>query len=302
MNRTDVAYLINTTPRYFYLLPLHLRLLQRYAFNMRWPVYLATEVPEHPDIVKLCSEFPNLSIIPLTQEQEPFLESRLAATESLPESIKYVFPIQEDFLLEGRPMGDVIESGLQIMDRSNAVALTTSEFKLNSLMVTSIRLMPCPGPVGTRQWRDSKWRELGEEDSLIFTFQATLWHREAYAEYMRTVLKEIPEGLSKKQKVDIQIRQNIAENNTGQEIIRGMRATASADSLRGMCASARADTKSTQVNHVHLAWPREGSWPNAVYLAPWPYRPTAIVRGTLQQWAKDLAEREGVILAYPASS
>ena len=269
MNRTDVAYLINTTPRYFYLLPLHLRLIQRYAFNMKWPVYLATEVPTHPDIVKLCSEFPSLTIIPLTQDQEPFLESRLAATESLPESIKYVFPIQEDFLLEGRPMDAVIENGLQIMDLPN-----------NS--VVSIRLMPCPGPVGTLTWGDSKWRELGEEDSLIFTFQATLWRREAYAEYMRAVLKEIPEGLNQKQKIDIQIRQNIAENHTGQRIIRG--------------------TKSTQVNHVHLAWPREGSWPNAVYLSPWPYRPTAIVRGTLQQWAKDLAEREGVTIAYPAYS
>lgn len=277
MNRTDVAYLINTTPRYFYLLPLHLRLIQRYAFNMRWPVYLATEVPEHPDIVKLCSEFPNLNIIPLTQEQEPFLESRLAATESLPESIKYVFPIQEDFLLEGRPMDDVIENGLQIMDLSNN-------------LVASIRLMPCPGPVGTRQWRDSKWRELGEEDSLIFTFQATLWRREAYAEYMRAVLKEIPEGMNQKQKIDIQIRQNIAENHTGQRII------------RGMCAYTEGRNPITQANHVHLAWPREGSWPNAVYLSPWPYRPTAIVRGTLQQWAKDLAEREGVPLAVPASS
>jgi hypothetical protein len=292
MNRTDVAYLINTTPRYFYLLPLHLRLIQRYAYNMKWPVYLATEVPTHPDIVKLCSEFPSLTIIPLTQDQEPFLESRLAATESLPESIKYVFPIQEDFLLEGRPMDAVIENGLEIMDFSNNSVVSTDEFKYTKNSVASIRLMPCPGPVGTRTWGDSKWRELGEEDSLIFTFQATLWRREAYAEYMRAVLKEIPEGMNQKQKIDIQIRQNIAENHTGQRIIRGMRAE-DRGSIR-------------QVNHSakgpHLAWPREGSWPNAVYLSPWPYRPTAIVRGTLQQWAKDLAEREGVTIAYPASS
>ena len=248
---------------------------------MKWPVYLATEVPTHPDIVKLCSEFPNLNIIPLTQDQEPFLESRLAATESLPESIKYVFPIQEDILLEGRPMDAVIENGLEIMDLSN-----------NS--VASIRLMPCPGPLGTRTWGDSKWRELGEEDSLIFTFQATLWRREAYAEYMRAVLKEIPEGMNQKQKIDIQIRQNIAENHTGQRIIRGMCASVQADRIRG--------TESIQVNHVHLAWPREGSWPNAVYLSPWPYRPTAIVRGKIQAWAQDLAEREGVPLAASASS
>jgi hypothetical protein len=93
------------------------------------------------------------------------------------------------------------------------------------------------------------------------------------------VLKEIPEGLSQKQKVEVQIKQNIAENHTGQQILRV-----------------------TQANHVHLAWPREGSWPNAVYLAPWPYRPTAIVQGKLLPWARDLAEREGVPLAASASS
>lgn len=266
MNRTDVAYLINTTPRYFYLLRLHLSLLARYASEMKWPVFLATEVPDHPDITNLLMEFPSLKILPLTQDQEPFLESRLAATEKLPGDIKYVFPIQEDFLLEGRPMTDVLENGLQILDES---------------AVASIRLMPCPGPVGTETFRGSKWRILGDKDSLLFTFQATIWRRESYADYLRAVLKEIPEGLSKAQKIDIQIRQNIAENHTGQGILR-------ANSLR-------------RENHFHLAWPREGSWPNAVYLAPWPYRPTAIVRGKIQKWALDLAEREGVAVAPSAS-
>jgi hypothetical protein len=265
MNRTDVAYLINTTPKYFYMLSLHLNLLQRYAPELKWPVYLATEVSEHPEILSLKEAFPALNIIPLTQEEEPFLESRLAATRKLPESIKYVFPIQEDFLLEGRPIEQVLENGLLIMDQSAPVA--------------SLRLMPCPGPVGTQRFKDSKWRILGKEDSLIFTFQATIWRRERYAEYLEAVVKEIPEGLSQKQKVEIQIKQNIAENHTGQKILR-----------------------LTQASHVHLAWPREGSWPNAVYLAPWPYRPTAIVQGKLQQWARDLAEREGVPLAASASS
>ena len=36
--------------------------------------------------------------------------------------------------------------------------------------------------------------------------------------------------------------------------------------------------------------------PNGVYFSPWPYRPTAVVKGDLQQWAKDLIRREGFIL------
>ena len=265
MNRTDIAYLVNTTPKYFYMLPLHFALLKRYAPELKWPLFLATEVPEHPEIARLQRFLPELTIIPLTQEEEPFLESRLAATCRLPESINYVFPIQEDFLLEGRPMVNVLENGLLILDQHPTVA--------------SLRMMPCPGPAGTQRFKDSKWRVLGKEDSLIFTFQATMWRRERYVEFLQAVLKEILEGLSQKQKVEVQIKQNIAENHTGQQILR-----------------------LTQANHVHLAWPREGSWPNAVYLAPWPYRPTAIVQGKIQQWARDLAEREGVPLAASASS
>ena len=263
MNRSDIAYLINTTPKYFYLLPLHLHLLKRYAPELNWPVFLATEVPNHPDILYLCKLFPQLKIIPLTQEQEPFLESRLVATEGLPTTIKYVFPIQEDFLLEGRPIADVLENGVLIMDQSS--------------MVDSLRLMPCPGPVSKENYRDSKWRILGEEDSLLFTFQATIWRREAYVTFLRNVLKEIPSSLTPEQKKEIQLGQNIAENHTGQNILR-------------------------QVKNIYLAWPREGSWPNAVYLAPWPYRPTAIVRGKLQPWARELAEREGVQFFVSSSS
>jgi hypothetical protein len=44
---------------------------------------------------------------------------------------------------------------------------------------------------------------------------------------------------------------------------------------------------------THLGWVRQGKQPNAVYLSPWPYRPTAVEKGVLGQWAIDLAKREG---------
>ena len=39
---------------------------------------------------------------------------------------------------------------------------------------------------------------------------------------------------------------------------------------------------------------RDGEYSNAVYRSPIPYRPTAIVRGKLEDWAKDLFKREGI--------
>jgi hypothetical protein len=46
--KNNIAYLINSTPNYYYILELHLVLLRRYAPNLKWEVFLATEEPEHP--------------------------------------------------------------------------------------------------------------------------------------------------------------------------------------------------------------------------------------------------------------
>jgi hypothetical protein len=268
MNRTDIAYLINTTPKYYYLLYLHLTLLGRYAKDLQWPVYIASEVPDHPDLVRLKTRFPQINILPLTQEEEPFLESRLAACRKLPSTIDYVFPIQEDFLLEGRPMEKVLEEAVEILDESPSVA--------------SLRLMPSPGPVGRQRWGETDWVLLEEgKDSYIFTYQATLWRRTTYESFFQRLLEfeaSMVLGtspLTKEQKVRVQIQWNLAENSTGQSIL--MREQGPAV--------------------LHLAWPREGPQPNAVYLSPWPYRPTAVVRGQLESWAEELAAREDCPLA-----
>lgn len=261
MQRTDIAYLINTTPKYFYLLPLHLTLLKRYAPTMCWPIYLATEVPLSNQMIKYIQEyFPNVTIIPLTQAQEGFLESRAAATSHLPSTIKYVFPIQEDFLLERTPMWDSVAQAAELLDTNDSVQ--------------SLRFMPCPGPVGKETFGGTPWRILSyPEDTYLFTFQSTLWRREAYQQYMDILLQEIQNAfgspLTSQQKGEIQIRMNIAEVEFGQKLL-------------------------VKQSGLHLAWPRQGVQPNAVYLSPWPYRPTAVVRGKLEAWAEELANREGV--------
>jgi hypothetical protein len=262
-----VAYLINTTPKYFYLLPLHFTLLERYGElegkDIPFKVFLATEVHTHPMLSYISERFPWVTIIPLTEDQEGFLESRAAATAALPADIEYVFPIQEDFLLERTPMWTAFQDAIDILGEYTSVQ--------------SMRFMPCPGPsakdsdFGTTQWKILSY----PEDTYVFTFQATLWRREAYEKYMNLLLEEIKNTfgfpLTRQQKVEIQIRRNVAEIDFGQKLL-------------------------TRQGGLHLAWPRQGVQPNAVYLSPWPYRPTAVVQGKLESWAEELSEREGLVL------
>ncbi len=264
MERKDVAYLINTTPKYFYLLRLHLSLLQRYAPNLQWPIYLATEEPDHKTVKELQTEFPKLQILPLTTEQEGFLESRAVATYMLPSHIQYVFPIQEDFLLEGRPDQEKLQEALHILDTDPDIH--------------SIRLMPCPGPKGNITYRMSTWKLLDKKvDEYVFTYQATLWRREPYYNFMNFFTQMInSKPLTKEQKNKIAIHDNVCEIYIGQNYL-------------------------TDQGGIHLAYPRAGPWPNAVYLCPWPYRPTAVVKGKLELWAEELADRERVPLAMGPS-
>jgi hypothetical protein len=242
----NCAYLINTTPKYFYLLPLHITLLHRYS-DIQWPIYIATEAKE------LLPHLDGVHIIELPIRKEAFWDSRAEAVRRLPEHIKYVFPIQEDFLLEGRPMSDIIYSALNILDTHPTIS--------------SMRLMPCPGPLlfGYKQFLDTPWVRLDyDSDSIVFTYQATLWRRNNYVEFMDLLIKQVtPETQNR-----MAIKVNLAEIQQGQQLLKSL-------------------------GKEHLAWPREGAHPNAVYLCPWPYRPTAVVRGELEPWAMELMRREG---------
>jgi hypothetical protein len=254
--------MINTTPKYFFLLELHLTLLQRYAPQLKWPIFLVTEEPTHPTITNLRDKFPNIHTTTLTQDKEAFLESRAEGTRALPSHIKYVFPIQEDFLLEGRPVENIIQQALSILDEFSPVS--------------SLRLMPCPGPRGFRTFDETDWKFLDfNVDSYVFTYQATLWRRSVYQKYMDDLIEEVeknyPGPKTPKQKVNLQIRMNLGEVAFGQRILE-------------------------RQPGVHLAWPREGPQPNAVYLCAWPYRPTAIVQGRIEPWALELGNRERVVL------
>jgi hypothetical protein len=118
MERSDIAYLINSYPNYYYILDLHLGLLRRYASSCKWPIYFATEEPEHEVSIMLKEKY-GINILILEKENSSFLTSRKRALELLPENIKYVIPMQEDFLLERYIDTNSIEESIEILDKED---------------------------------------------------------------------------------------------------------------------------------------------------------------------------------------
>jgi len=258
MDRQDCAYLINSTPKYYFLLPIHLALLKRYAPACNWPIYIASEVPDHP-ILKTC----DATVLPLEQKDRFFIESRAAAIAALPSHIKYVFLMQDDFLLDRAPMYQQLQEALELMDTDPNLA--------------TVRLMPCPGPMASASiYRgQSSWRSV-MGGQFVITYQATVWRREiAYEFFSELAALPLPvmKGTEDQIKKHVQITLNCAENGTGQALFTKLFST-----------------------KTHIGWVRKHTAPNAVYLSPWPYRPTAVERGILQDWAKELIQREGFTL------
>lgn len=266
MNRQDICILINSTPKYFYLLPLQLTMLRRYAPMIQWPVYFATEVPNDPVAKQLESEF-NVKILPIPKEKAGFLESRHSALSLLPPEMNYVLPLQEDFLLDRTPDIPSLLDALYILDTDR--------------YVSSLRLMPCPGPHESDSLyvKEKPWKVLGGKNIYIFTYQATMWRRMDLTIYLNTLLRSIQNDFGKRpeeEKKYLALTSNIGENHYGQKVLK-------------QCLP---DTN-------HLCWPRAHQHPNAVYLCPWPYRPTAVTRGRVEAFAEELFRREGVKFERP---
>jgi hypothetical protein len=262
-----VAYLVNSTPSCYYMLPLHFALVRRYAPFMKH-LFLATEVPEHPVCAAVAAEY-GVELIPLKLRDAGFLESRLAALWTLLDRFKYVLPAQEDFLLDRPASQEAMEEALTAIKNTNE-------------HIVSARLMPCPGPKGETFESYPRWAFLSDKDEYGFTFQATLWSTKACYSWYHTLCRELEEAhpyatTSPDQRRHIEIRANFAENPDGQRLFWRL-------------------FSQNRYNGIHIAWRRAGPWPNAVYLSPWPYRPTAIVQGRLEPWAVELGKREGIVL------
>jgi hypothetical protein len=269
-----VAYLVNSTPAYYYMLPLHFTLIRRYAPFMT-DLFLATEVPDHPICQQVVKEH-GVTLIPLDTKEAGFLASRATALQQLSLSGKYLYviPAQEDFLVDRVPDFGALVEGLVILEDSQG-------------LIASARLMPCPGPKGTPMAHQHLWAGLTPAtDEYGFTFQATLWSLEACCAWYMALVKKLelewPMATTSPQaRRHIEIRGNFAENTEGQQFFWKF---------------------FKERRQVHIGWLRAGPWSNAVYMCPWPYRPTAIVNGRLEPWAEELGRREGVPLTIPRAA
>jgi hypothetical protein len=257
------AIVINTCPKYFYLLDGLCGLLRRYSGGLDWPVYLATEVPGDPAVISAVVKH-KLQLITLQTKSADFFSSRFAAIEELPKDIQYVLPIQDDFFIE-RP-------GLNVTAMEDAVRLMDMYPELQSF-----RLMPCPGAKGTETLPGSKWRILKPElGDMLFCYLATIWRREPYRSFIVAMIRLTEEACGEAKPGSVEwsryaVDMNPAETQIGQ------------DALQRICGP----------RAVHCCWARVGAWANAVYQCPFPYRPTAVVKGVFQGWAKELLQREG---------
>ena len=234
--------------------------IRRYAKELsEIPIFLATEVLPSDPIVARVLELENVHLISLSNTESDFLESRVAAFKYLPDEYDFVLPLQEDFWLDRKPDYEALKEALDIMS--------------SDLVVQSIRLMPSPGPHESDLPYKGIWKILSERDTYRFTFQATLWRREPYIEFLEAVIESgkgeyAIGGFDNWSKFCVRV--NIAENAKGQAL------------FKELC-----------MGHKHLSVQREHKGANAVFLCPWPYRPTAVVQGQLEPWAKEFIVREG---------
>jgi hypothetical protein len=263
MDRTDVAYVINTTPKYFYLLPLHIGLIYRYAPLLKWDIWIATEESDHPIVEAMRSKY-GVKVMLLDEKDSGFLASRAATFRAFSgTAYEFVIPVQEDFLLERFPDFVAIEDSMEMMRQDASIQ--------------SIRWMPCPGPhVDDVMYADG-WKVLdAERDAYLFTFQMCIWRPTPLVQWYSRLCSQFdidnPGPLTEGERRILEIRANYAENREGQKYFKEWFMSS---------------------GEKHLAWMRVHKHPNAVYMSPWPYRPTAVVGGKLESWAVDLALREG---------
>jgi hypothetical protein len=96
MDRDDIAYVVQTCRREFYLLDLHFTLLLNYGARIQWPKYV------------LCTDNAHYS------QQENFYEkypgvSRIQSLDQIPANIKYICLTHTQVFLEEAPCPDLLE-------------------------------------------------------------------------------------------------------------------------------------------------------------------------------------------------
>ena len=251
----SVCVLINSCQKYNTLAVASCRLIGRYASDLKWPVYFASAGLTDTQKGDIF-ECGFTYMEQSASENADFIESRLHALRLLQAKYSYVLLLQDDFFLDRTPQYEAMEKTVTMMTANPEIVCT--------------RLMPCPGPTGP-VWLSS-WREIEVGPYCYFSFQAAIWSTKWLIKFFEGVVRK-SEGLFAKwpqySRNQVWILVNPCETELGTDV-------------------------AVELGGRFVGWPRAGKWSNAVYLSPWPYRPTAVEKGNVQAWASEMLKREGL--------
>lgn len=254
-NLSSVCILINTCPKYNDIAIASCVLIRRYASSLEWPIFLASSSLKQFHITAL--EILKIHVIEQTvQENADFIKSRIHALDKLKE-FNNVLLLQEDFLLDRAPMYSALDEAVRILQEDASVKC--------------VRLMPCPAPTGlpyNNGQTTNPWSIIDPTQKAYFSFQAAIWNIEWLGIFFERLLLDFQKIEGKISANEYWLLVNPAEKTVGMEI-------------------------ALDIGGKFIGYERKGNWPNAVFLSPWPYRPTAVEKGNIQSWASDFFEREG---------
>ena len=248
----SVCVLINSCPKYNNLAVASCCFIRRYAAKLTWSIYLATAGLNDEQRGFLMAA--GINLIEQGPENGDFLESRIEALRVLRDIFTHVLLLQDDFFLDRSPSYEDLASTVDMMTANPEIVCT--------------RLMPCPGPTGDMVL--GKWQEINVDPHRYFSFQASLWSISWLMRFFEEVIRRATPYMSKYPQYSrnqFWILVNPCESNVGSDV-------------------------AVELGGKFVGFPRAGRWPNAVYLSPWPYRPTAVEKGVIQPWAKEMLKRE----------
>lgn len=262
-NQTRTCILVNSCQKYSYILHPFFIMWKRWWKDCDLPMFLACDGNLH--------EFREEYDINTIEQEEDygFVEGRVHALKKL-EQYDNVIMLQDDFIIERNVDNKMICLLIDIMNKEKDIAC--------------IRLMPCPGPSGKYYtFNNVNFREFKEDSWCRFSYQASLWNRKYYIRFFEELIDSIKTNIYNTYSSEdsynminnksywnyLWVRVNIAESPFARTILNKY-----PEKLLGVI--------------------RDGDEPNAVYRSPIPYRPTAIVKGKLEEWAKELFKREGI--------
>lgn len=275
----DTCILINSCSAYNYILHPFFIMLRRWWPDCDLPIYLACD----GDL----KEFRDTYHIHIIEQDKDygFVEGRIHAL-TVVSNYTFVIMLQDDFIIERFVDNTMIHQLITIIAQSYTKSPDQDE---ETVPFACIRLMPCPGPTGeihTYPMDEGSLVRIAEftnESWCRFSFQAAIWHREYYIRFFKELKASICRNIFQAYSTEIATEivndpaywkqiwfsSNIAENRYG-------------------CSF------SLRYPEKMMGIIRDGNYANAVYRSPIPYRPTAIVRGKLEDWAIELFKREKI--------